>query len=327
MKRRDFMAVAAGAIVSLPTRARAQAHNLARIGVLWHAGSADEEGPYYRGLLQGFRDLGYNDGQNILFEHRFPNELPELFRSMVAELVALNVDVLVTVGTQTAPYAYRATTTIPVVFIFVPDAVGSGFVQSIGRPGRNMTGLSNFGADIILKRLQIMKEIIPDLERVALLVNSNTEVAPLYKRTTDAAASELGLKNHTFDARSLAELLQAFDAMVETRMQAITVNGEGLVYQQRTEVAKMTLDRQLPLAVWSRETFEAGALMSYGADQVAMCRRAPFFVDKILKGAKPADLPVEQPSRLQFFFNVKVARALGLTVPPSILVRADEVIE
>ena len=131
-----------------------------------------------------------------------------------------------------------------------------------------------------------MKEIIPDLERVALLVNSNTEVAPLYKRTTDAAASELGLKNHTFDARSLAELRQAFDAMVETRMQAITVNGEGLVYQQRTEVAKMTLDRQLPLAVWSRETFEAGALMSYGADQVAMCRRAPFFVDKISEGCQ-----------------------------------------
>ena len=327
MKRRDFLMIASGTIASLPTRARAQARKLPRIGVLWHAGSADEEGPYYRGLLQGFRDLGYIEGQNIVFEHRFPNELPDLFRSMVAELVAMNVDVLVTVGTQTAPYAYRATTTIPVVFIFVPDAVGSGFVESIGRPGRNMTGLSNFGADIVLKRLQLVKQIIPELKRVALLVNSNTEVAPLYKRATDAAASELGLENHTFDARSLAELQQAFDAMVKTRMQALTVNGEGLVFQKRTEVAKMTLDRGLPLAVWSRETFEAGALMSYGADQVAMCRRASVFVDKILKGLKPADLPVEQPAKLEFLLNAGVAKALSLTVSPTILVRADEVIE
>ena len=282
---------------------------------------------YYTSLIEGFRRLGYVDGQNIALKHRFPNERPENFRSMMAELVALNVDVLVTVGTQTAPYAFHATATIPVVFVFVPDALGSNFVESLARPGRNMTGLSNFGADIVLKRLEFIKEMVPGLRRAALLVNSDTQVATLYKRATETAATELGLENHTFDARSLDELHQAFDAMLKGGMQAVTVNGEGLVYQQRDKVARMALERRLPLCVWSRETFEAGALMSYGTDQAAMCRRAPVFVDKILKGAKPGDLPVEQPTKLEFFLNLKVAKALGLTIPPTLLARADEVIE
>jgi putative tryptophan/tyrosine transport system substrate-binding protein len=328
MERRRFIAVTAGGLLAAPLAADAQkVGKVPRIGVLWHAGSADEEGSYYTGLLEGFRDLGYVDGRNIILEHRFPNEMPERFRSMTAELVALKVDVLVTVGTQTAPYARDATTSIPVVFIFVPDPVGSKFVDSLGRPGRNMTGLSQFGADIVLKRLQFLKDIIPGLSRVALLVNPNTEVASLYKRVTENAAAELGLKNHTFEARSLDELGRAFDAMVKAGMQAVTINGEGLAYQQRANVAKMTLARRLPLAVWSRETFEAGALMSYGADQVAMCRRGPVFVDKILKGAKPGDLPVEQPTKLEFLINRKIARALGLTIPQIILIRADEVIQ
>jgi putative tryptophan/tyrosine transport system substrate-binding protein len=328
MERRRFIAVTAGGLLAAPLAADAQkVGKVPRIGVLWHAGSADEEGSYYTGLLEGFRDLGYVDGRNIILEHRFPNEMPERFRSMTAELVALKVDVLVTVGTQTAPYARDATTSIPVVFIFVPDPVGSKFVDSLGRPGRNMTGLSQFGADIVLKRLQFLKDIIPGLSRVALLVNPNTEVASLYKRVTENAAAELGLKNHTFEARSLDELGRAFDAMVKAGMQAVTINGEGLAYQQRANVAKMTLARRLPLAVWSRETFEAGALMSYGADQVAMCRRGPVFVDKILKGAKPGDLPVEQPTKLEFLINRKIARALGLTIPQIILIRADQVIQ
>jgi len=326
--RRRFLAGTGAILFAAPLAAAAQqAGRIPRVGILWHAGSADEEGSYYTGLLEGFRDLGYVDGRNVILEHRFPNEMPERFRSMTAELVALKVDVLVTVGTQTAPYARDATTSIPVVFIFVPDPVGSKFVDSLGRPGRNMTGLSQFGADIVLKRLQFLKDMIPGLSRVALLVNPNTEVASLYKRVTDTAAAGLGLRNHTFEARSLDELGRAFDAMVKAGMQAVTINGEGLAYQQRAYVATMTLARRLPLAVWSRETFEAGALMSYGADQVAMCRRGPVFVDKILKGAKPGDLPVEQPTKLEFLINRKIARALGLTIPEIMLLRADEVIE
>ena len=327
MKRRDFLPLICGAIATLPRLAHAQTSRIPRIGILWHAGSAEEEGTYYTGLRQGFRDLGYVEGRNIHFDHRFPNEMPERFRSMIAELVALKVDVLVTVGTQTAPYARDATTSIPVVFIFVPDPVGSKFVESLARPGRNMTGLSQFGADIVLKRLQFLKDIVPHLSRVALLVNPNTEVAPLYRRITEIAAAELGLENRTFEARSFPELEQAFDAMVNVGVQAVTINGEGLAYQQRANIAKMALARRLPLAVWSKETFDAGALISYGADQVAMCRRGPVFVDKILKGAKPGDLPVEQPAKLEFFVNLKTAKALGLTIPQSLLMRADVVIQ
>jgi putative tryptophan/tyrosine transport system substrate-binding protein len=326
MRRRDFITLISGAI-GAPRFAFAQAGKVPSIGVLWHAGSAAEEGDYYTGLIEGFRSLGYVDGRNIKFEHRFPNEKPEQFRSMAAELVALKVDVLVTVGTQTALYARNATTTIPVVFVFVPDPVGSGFVDSLGRPGRNMTGLSHFGAGIVLKRLQFLTEMVPGLRRVALLVNPETDVAPLYRRVTEKAAAELGLDNHTFEARSLDEFGRAFDAMVEAGMQAVTINGEGVAYQHRATIAQMTLARRLPLGVWSRETFKVGALMSYGTDQVAMCRRAPTFVDKILKGATPGDLPVEQPTKLDFLVNLTTAKALGLTIPDSILARADEVIE
>ena len=327
MRRRDFLALTSAALIARSSLALAQRGRIPTVGVLWHAGSSFEEGAYFTGLIEGFQALGYVDGLNITLHHRFPNEMPERFRSMVAELIALKVDVLVTVGTQTAPYARDATSTIPVVFIFVPDPVGSGFANSLGRPGRNMTGMSQFGADIVLMRLQLLKEMVIGLSRVALLVNPNTEVASLYKRVTEAAAADLELENHTFEARSLAELGQAFDAMAKAGMQAVTINGEGVVYQHRAQVASMALAHRLPLGVWSKETFDGGALISYGADQVGMCRRAPALVNKILKGAKPGDLPVEQPSSLEFFVNLKVAQALGLTVPASILARANEVIE
>jgi ABC-type uncharacterized transport system substrate-binding protein len=327
MKRREFIAISCGAILAVPGFARAQSGRLPKVGILWHAGSPEEEGRYFTAMIEGFRDLGYEQGRNVILEHRFPNEIPQRFRSMADELVALNVAVLVAVGTQTAPYAKNATSTVPVVFLFVPDAVGSGFVESLGRPGKNMTGLSNFGADIVLKRLQFLKEVIPGLARVALLVNPDTEVAPLYRRATEAAAAQLGLENHTFEGRSIDEFERAFDRMTAAGMQAVTINGEGVAYQHRSKIGQMTLARHLPLAVWSRETFEGGALISYGADQVAMSRRTPVFVDKILKGTKPGDLPVEQPTKLQFFINLSVARTLGLNVPPMLLALADEVIE
>ena len=204
---------------------------------------------------------------------------------------------------------------------------GQRFRRQPGAARKKYDGAITLGKDLVLKRLQYLKDLIPGLSRVGFLVNPNTEVATLYKRVTDASAVELGLENQTFEARSLEELGPAFDAMVKAGMQAVTINGEGLVYQQRAAAANMTLARRLPLAVWSRETFEAGALMSYGADQVAMCRRGPVFVDKILKGAKPGDLPVEQPTKLEFLISRKVATALGLTIPPTLLLRADEVIQ
>jgi putative ABC transport system substrate-binding protein len=327
MKRREFLSLIGGAILYRPNVARGQPGRIPRVGVLWHAASAEAQGVYYTALVEGFRDLGYSNEHNIVLEHRFAGEIPERFRSLAAELIGLNVDVLMTVGPQTAPYAKSATGTIPVVFMGVPDPVGSGFVDSLARPGRNMTGLSNFGADIVSKRLQYLKYMREDLSRVALLVNPTSQLAPLYRRVTDTAAVELGLQNVTFEAHSPDELERALEAMAEAGMQAVTINGDGLVYQHRSLVGKLALARRLPLAVWSRETFEGGALMSYGPNQVAMCHRAAAFVDKILKGARPGDLPVEQPAKLEFFINLKVAGALGLTVPPMLLALADDVIE
>jgi putative tryptophan/tyrosine transport system substrate-binding protein len=328
MRRREFVTLFGGAAVMWPLAARAQkTAKIPRIGVLWHAGSAEEEGRYFTGFIEGLRDLGYTDGSNIILEHRFPNEMPDRFRKMAAELVLMNVDVLVSVGSQTAFYVKDATTTIPIVFIFVPDPVGSKFVSSFARPGGNATGLTHFAADLIGKRLQFLKETIPGLSRVALLVNPDTEVARLYTDVTDREATKLGLSNHTFSARSRDELEPAFDAMVKAGMQAVTINSEGLAYQQREFIANLAIARRLPLSVWSRETLEAGALMSYGADQPAMCRRAAVFVDKILKGAKPADLPVEEPTKIEFHLNKKTATALGLTLPNTLLVAATDVVE
>jgi len=228
MRRREFIALVGGAAVVWPLAARAQkTARLPRIGVLWHAGSAEEEGRYFTGFIEGLRDLGYTDGSNIILEHRFPNEMPDRFRNMAAELVSMNVDVLVSVGSQTAFYTKSATTTIPIVFIFVPDPVGSKFVNSFARPGGNATGLTHFAADLIGKRLQFLKETIPGLSHVALLVNPDTEVARLYTDVTDKEATKLGLSNHTFPARSRDELEPAFDAMVKAGMQAVTINSEG----------------------------------------------------------------------------------------------------
>ncbi|HMF24783.1 MAG TPA: ABC transporter substrate-binding protein [Pseudolabrys sp.] len=328
MRRRDFIKVIGGGAVAWPPAARAEnSRRIPRIGVLWHAGSSAEEGRYFTGFVDGLRGLGYLDGINIILEHRFPNEMPDRFRNMAAELVSLNVDVLVSVGSQTAFYAKDATRTIPIVFIFVPDPVGSKFVMSLARPGGNATGLTHFAADLIGKRLEFLKETSPGLARVGLLVNPDTEVARLYTHVTDSMAQKLGLSNHTFSARSRDELEPAFDAMMQAGMQAVTINSEGLAYQQREFIANLAIARRLPLSVWSRETLEAGALMSYGADQPAMCRRAAVFVDKILKGAKPADLPVEEPTKIEFLLNKKTAKALGLAFPHTLLVAATEVIE
>jgi putative tryptophan/tyrosine transport system substrate-binding protein len=326
MRRREFIA-GLGAAACPVGSARAQTSKQPKVGILWHAGSAGTQGAYYTALIRGFRDLGYIDGQNITLEHRFANEVPERFRSMASELVALNVDVLVTVGPQTAPYAKDATSAIPVVFMGVPDPVGSGYVNTLSRHARNMTGLSNFGADIVLKRLQFLMDIKPGLSRTGLLVNPNNPVTPLYKRVTQAAALELGLDNQTFEARSADELERAFEAMAAAGMQAVTVNADGLVFQQRARVGQLALAHRLPLGVWSKETFDGGALLSYGPDQVAMCRRAPALVDKILKGAKPGDIPVEQPTKLELYINLNVARDLDLSVPTMLLALADEVIE
>jgi ABC-type uncharacterized transport system substrate-binding protein len=328
VRRRDFILVLAGAAAAAwPLAARAQqGGKIPTVGYLWHAGSADEETPYFEAIREGFARLGYVEGRNLKLEHRFPNEMPERFKSMAAELVSLNVDVLMG-GSIASLYLRDATTKIPIVFMFVPDPVGLQLVQNIARPGGNITGVTNFGRELAGKRLQFLKELVPGLSRVAFLINSNQQSTRMYVEVMQAAAAQLGLALHTFEARSVEEMEPAFDAMVRAGMQAVTPAQGGTAFQARAIIPKLALARRLPLAAFSRETFEYGALVSYGPNSLEACYRAAVYADKILKGTKPGELPVEQPTKFEFLLNLKTAKALGLDVPAHLQQIADEVIE
>src|SRR5207302_1855913 len=205
-----------------------------RVGILWHAANIEEETPFFQSLGEGFRQLGYVDERNIALEHRFPDEQPELFTSMAAELVALKPDVLVGVGAA-APYLKRATSTIPIVIMYVPEPVGAGLVENVRRPGGNATGLTNFSVELSAKRLQFLKEIVPSLSRVALLINPNAKISGLYVNQSNEAAPQLGLVTQAFEVRSLGELDRGFDAIVKAAMQAVVVNAESLFYTREGE--------------------------------------------------------------------------------------------
>jgi ABC-type uncharacterized transport system substrate-binding protein len=329
VRRRVFIGLLGGAVVGAwPLSAHAQQRTRTpRVGVLWHAGSAEEEGTNFRALVKGFASVGYVEGRDIILEHRFPNERPENFRSMAAELVTSGVDVLVSIGANSAPYAKEATTTIPVVFALVPDPLGSKLIKSLARPEANVTGLSNSAGELIGKRLEIFKEIIPGLSRVALLVNSNSQLAPIYRSTIGTAASALGLVAQTFTWSTPQELSVVFAAMKTAGIQAAMVNPDGWAFTHRWAISKLSVENRIPLSSWSRQTLEAGALMSYGVDHDAICSRVAVYVQKLLTGTKPGDLPVEQPTKFELLINLKTARALGTEVPPTLLARADEVIE
>jgi putative tryptophan/tyrosine transport system substrate-binding protein len=323
MRRRDFIAGLAGA-TAFPLGAGAQ-QKMPKVGVLWHASDADGEWPYYGCLLEGFEALGYSQGK-IEFIHRFPDEKPEKFQSMAAELVAFAPDVLVGVG-GAAPYVKKATSTIPMVFMYVADPIGAKLVESIRRPGGNATGLTNFGLELVGKRLEYLKEIVPQLARVAMIVNPTNPISNFYVEQSNAAGTKLGLTCKPYDVGTLAGLEPAFDAMVGDRMEAVFFNAESLFYVGKKRIAELALVRKLPCCGYVKEVLDAGALISYGADQRLIARRTAYYVDRILKGERPADMPVEQPTRFQLCINLTTAKALGLTIPPTLLARADEVIE
>ena len=300
-----------------------------KVGVLWHAGSAEEEKVPLDGLVEGFRNLGYVDGKNIVLEHRFPNEQPERFFSLAAELVQIKVDVLIAVTRQAALAAQRATTTIPIVFIAVPDPVGSKLVASLGRPGGNITGLTNMAVELVPKRMQVLKEAIPGLSRIGLLVNASVpEAARRYIEIAQTAARPLGVTLQPVEIRTPADIEHAFSMITQSRLQGICLTSDGLIYVEQERLSQLALDRNLPLIGYTRDMAKwTGMLMTYGPSNVALFNRAAYFVDKILKGAKPGDVPVEQPTKIELIVNRKTAKALGLTIPPSLLQRADEVIE
>ena len=324
MRRREFLALAAGA--TLPARSWAQrTTKIPRVGVLWHAADADGEWPYYGCLLDGFEELGYGRGR-IEFIHRFPDEKPEKFQSMAAELVALTPDVLVGVG-GAAPYLKKATSTIPMVFMYVADPIGAKLVESIRHPGGNATGLTNFGLELVGKRLEYLKEINPQLTKVAMMVNPTNPISNFYIEQANAAGPKLGLISKPYDVGTFDGIEPAFDAMVRDRMEAVEFNAESLFYVGKKRIAELALARKLPCCGYVKEVLDAGVLISYGADQRLIARRTAQFVDRILKGEKPADMPVEQPTGFQLCINLATAKALGLTISPALLARADEVIE
>jgi putative ABC transport system substrate-binding protein len=332
MKRRDFITLVGGAAVAWPLAARAQeaaqeAGKIPRIGVLWRAGSAEAEGSNFKSLVKGFDDLDYVEGRNIKLEHRFANDMPDRFKSMAAELASSNVDVLMGVGNNASSYVKDATTTIPVVFVIVPDPVGSKLVDSLAQPGGNVTGLSSSSPALYEKRLALLKEVIPALARVGVLVNVNDQISRLYVDATEAAAAGLGLTVQTFEWHSVNDLGPAFDAMKRAAVQALTSSPDGSAHAHRALIAQIALARGLPLVAWSKDALKAGALMSYAADQDAICHQSAVYVDKILKGATPGALPVEQPTKFELRINPRTAKGLGLTVPEALLKSASEAVE
>jgi putative ABC transport system substrate-binding protein len=325
MKRREVMSLIAGA-AAWPLAARAQErHRVPKVGVLWHAADADGEWPYCGCLLDGFNELGYTSGKIELI-HRFPNEKPELFRAMAAELVALAPDVLVGVS-GAAPYVKEATATLPMVFMYVADPIGTKLVENIRHPGGNATGLTNFGLELIGKRLEYLKEIIPQLTKVAMIVNPTNPISAFYITQATEAGPKLGLNCKPYNVATLDALEPAFDAMGKDGMEAVMFTAESLFYVGKKKIAQLALARKLPCCGYSREVLEAGLLISYGADQRLIARRTAHYVDRILKGEKPADMPVEQPTSFELCINLTTAKALGLTIPPMLLAQADEVIE
>lgn len=265
------------------------------------------------------------DGLNITLVHRFPNEIPDRFRTMLAELVGMKVDVLVSVAPATF-YAKNATGTIPHVFTFMPDPVGLKIVESLARPGGNTTGTAGLYGEVIRKNVQHLHQTAPGLSRFGLLINPVT--APRqYKDDFQSEAAELGLDPHIFEAPTLGDLEGTFDAVTSAGVQGLIIGAAGLFYQGRALIAKLAIEHRIPTCVWAREVFDAGALISYGPSLAAIARRTPIYVDKILMGAKPADLPVELPTKLEFLINLKTANSIGLGVPQEVIARADEVIE
>src|SRR5215471_18387480 len=328
MKRREFIRLLGGATVTWPLAAHAQQpKKMHRIGILWHGANAEEEAIYLAALRQGLRDFGYVEGQNIVLEMRFPAEQYERFFQLANELARQNLDVLVSAAGIAAVACHRATTTIPIVSVNVPDPVGRKLVASLNRPGGNLTGLSNMAVELTSKRIELAKEMIKDLSSVALLVNTADEIGSrAYIAQSEAASPQLGVAVVPFGVRDANDFEGAISKISTDKFQAMVVTHDGLFYVQRKRLADLALERRLPTIGFASEQWEAGLLATYGPNVPTLYRRAGAFIDKILKGANPADIPVEQPTKFELLINNRTAKAIGITVPPAILSRADDVI-
>ena len=328
MERRTFLGVITGALLAAPLVAGAQqAGKVPRIGFL-SATSPSDRPRLLDAFRQGLRELGWVEGQNIVIDYRYAEGRVDRLPDLAAELVRLKVDLIVSWGTQGVTAAKNATETIPIVMIAVRDPVGTGLIASLVRPGGNVTGVSGYaGLEIVAKQLVLLKETVPKIRRVAVLSNPANAYHQLAIREVNVAARSLGVQLQLLEARGPNEFDGAFAAMAKERVGALLVLSDAVLNSHRTRLAELAARSRLPAAYGVRESVEAGGLMSYGPSFLDLFRRAATYVDKILKGARPGDLPVEQPTKFELVINLKIAKALGLTIPPSILQRADQVIE
>jgi len=330
MHRREFITLFGGTAATWPLVARAQqpAGRVYRVGFL---SIASREQALYaiKAFEEGLRSLGYRAGENVTIEYRFANAEMERLSALAADLVRAAVDVIIAAGGgQSTGAAMKATTTIPIVMTTSVDPVSAGFVASFARPGGNVTGLAvDAGGEILAKRFELLKETLPNLSRVGILFNPDVAAARSRLTSMTEIAPTLGLTTIPVEARGLDALEQAFAIMVRERAQAFVVQGDSVLHEYRYQIAEMAVRNRLPSAAVATQLAEAGFLLTYGADLRDLYRRSAVFVDKIFKGAKPADLPVEQPTKFELVINLKTAKALGLEIPPNLLTRADEVIE
>ena len=313
-------------LLTTPLGVEAQAlAKVPRIGYLTTVSRADDW--RLESLRQGLRELGYVEGQNIAIEYRFANGRPERLPALAAELVGLKVDLIVTAGPPAPQVAKQATSTISIVFTVVGDTVGEGLVASLPRPGGNITGLSSIAPEVMGKQLELLKEVVPKVSRVAVLHDPNHPGHPLMLRELEGPARALGVQLHVVPAGTPPEIEAAFATMRSQRVGGVLVLRDSFFNAQRAQIAALAAKSRLPAVYGFSEHAEAGGLMTYGASVPVMYRRGATYVDRILKGAKPADLPVEQPTKFELVINLKTAKALGLTIPQSLLQRADEVIQ
>ena len=328
MDRRVFVTGMTGGLLVAALAAGAQPPSkVSRIGYL-EFGSAAPGTPHLEAFRKGLRQLGWVEGQNIAIEIRYADGKQDRLPEFAAELVNLKVDLIFASSTPAALAAKRATMTIPIVIGFVADPVGSGLVRHLAQPGRNVTGWTHLaGLELNAKRLDILKQAIPGATRIGALWNPANPIHAPSLKEIEAAARRLKVQLHPAGVQEPEQLEGAFSAMAEARVQALTVPPDGMFLAYQARIINLAARHRIPTMYGVREHAEAGGLMAYGVNLPEMYRNGAFFVDKILKGAKPADLPIEQPTKFELVINLKTARALGLTIPRSLLLQADQVIE
>src|SRR5689334_6513995 len=327
MKRRLYVfALVVGTLMATCASSAQQTTKLWRIGVL-ETIPAGANAANLAALRQGLRERGYVEGQNLLIEYRSSDGRDERFGALAAELVRMRVDLIVARGSPASLAAKDATQTIPIVMARTGDPVGSGLVSNLARPGGNITGLSSQSVDTEAKRLELLRELMPALARIAALSNMSTPNSPPQWKEIKNAAHALGIEAQLLDVRRVQDLEPAIDAARQQRADALVVGQDGLLQSHRTLIAELAATRRLPAIYRSMEFIDAGGLIAYGPHYPDLYRRTAIYVDKIFKGAKPGDLPIEQSTKFELAINVKTARALGLSIPQNLLLRADQLIE